>query len=568
MNYEPTKVNYFMINKLDFSNINREEHLTFLKSEVFDLLIIGGGITGAGIALDAASRGLKVALIEKLDFASGTSSRSTKLVHGGLRYLENYEFRIVYESGRERDIVHRNASHIVIPEKMMLPIIKGGSLNKFMTYIGLTIYDLLAGVNKKERKQMLNKASTLRKEELLNKDIVLGSAIYYEYKTDDARLTIETLKKAHEYGAVSLNYICSKNFIYTNDIISGLVATDIISNNEIKINAKKIINATGPWVDDIRKSENKNSKKRLQLTKGIHISVSKNKFPLKHAIYFDTEDKRMIFVIPRRNSVYIGTTDSFYNDNKENPRASNIDVEYLLKSTNRLFPSLNLTVSDISSTWVGLRPLIKREGKSASELSRKDEIFYSDSGLISIAGGKLTGYRLMASKITDIILKQLGKEENYKFVACSTKTIKLAGGDFNFYPSKHKVIEYAEKLFYEAHQLNIDVKSSDNLFYKYGNNYPKIIDKAYEYRASDKSNNNLWLNAEIWYSINHEMTINLSDFFVRRTGMLHFNYEQISDLINPAADYMAQAFSWTNQEKENQIYNFKKEYEQAKKFID
>src|SRR5690606_14047365 len=249
--------------------------LSRLKSEDFDLLIIGGGITGAGIALDASSRGLKVALVEKGDFASGTSSKSTKLIHGGLRYLKQLEFGLVKEVGSERAIVHSLAPWLVIPEKMLLPLSEGKSFGYWITSIGLMVYDWLAGVQKADRRRMLTRPGTLRREPLLIDKDIKGGAIYSEYRTDDARLTVEVMKAAFHHGAVPLNYIGVTDFVYDNGVIVGAKATDHRSHDSITIRSKAIVNATGPWVDELRDMDKSKKRKRLHLTKGVHIVVAR-----------------------------------------------------------------------------------------------------------------------------------------------------------------------------------------------------------------------------------------------------------------------------------------------------
>src|SRR5690625_3412735 len=241
---------------MSFSNLRRAETTSKLANETFDIVIVGGGITGAGIALDAASRGLKVALLEAQDFASGTSSRSTKLIHGGLRYLKNYEMKIVRESGREREVVYENAPHITKPEWMLLPFYDKGTLGAFRTNVGLRIYDFLAGVKKDERRQMLNKEETLTKEPLIRREGLKGSGYYVEYKTDDARLTIEVLKKAVEFGAKAFNYFKANQFLYRDGKVIGVKATDLIDDESHKIYGEKVINATGPWSDELRAKDN------------------------------------------------------------------------------------------------------------------------------------------------------------------------------------------------------------------------------------------------------------------------------------------------------------------------
>jgi glycerol-3-phosphate dehydrogenase len=266
---------------LQFSILDRPSTIDKLQSEHFDLLIIGGGITGAGIALDAASRGLKTALVEKNDFAFGTSSRSTKLIHGGLRYLKQLEFGLVKEVGSERAIVHKLAPHLVIPEKMLLPLSEKKGMGYWLTSVGLKIYDWLAGVKAEDQRRMLTKQQTLRYEPLLKKDDVKGGAIYAEYRTDDARLTIEIIKSAAKQGAVLLTYAKVSDFLYRKNSIEGVKVQDQLSEKEFDIRATTIVNAAGPWVDELRDINKSKEGKWLKLTKGVHIVVSHDRLPVK-----------------------------------------------------------------------------------------------------------------------------------------------------------------------------------------------------------------------------------------------------------------------------------------------
>ncbi|MEQ8425068.1 MAG: FAD-dependent oxidoreductase, partial [Cyclobacteriaceae bacterium] len=246
-----------------FSTLNRKKFFKALKSTEFDLIVIGGGITGAGIALDAASRGLKTALLEKSDFASGTSSRSTKLIHGGLRYLKQLEFALVKEVGSERAVVHKLAPHLVIPEKMLLPLREKRGFGSLLTSFGLKLYDWLAGVTGKDRRLMLTRRQTLRREPLLKKNDVKGGALYAEYRTDDARLTIEVAKKAAKYGAIAVNYCAVTNLKYSDiNSVCGVYARDVLSGEEFQVNGRSVVNATGPWVDELRVLDKSRSGKR------------------------------------------------------------------------------------------------------------------------------------------------------------------------------------------------------------------------------------------------------------------------------------------------------------------
>ncbi len=548
----------------NFSALSRAKLLREMDDEHFDLVVIGGGITGAGIALDAASRGLKTALVEKKDFAWGTSSRSTKLIHGGLRYLKQFEIGLVREVGRERAIVHRNARHIVIPEKMLLPIIEGGSLGKALSSVGLWVYDFLAEVEKKERRKMIDKKKVIKAEPLLRTDVLKGGGLYFEYRTDDARLTIEVMKSAAALGAKCLNYAEVVSYLYDdNKKVNGVKVADHAHGGEITIHAKKIVNACGPWVDELRELEGEKVKgKRLHLTKGVHVVVPRNRLPIKQAVYFDVDvDSRMQFAIPRGNVTYIGTTDTTYKEETDAPYSTKEDVEYILDATNFMFPSVNLKLEDVVSTWAGLRPLIHEDGKDPSELSRKDEIFYSKSGLISIAGGKLTGYRKMAERIVNVVVEQLGEEHGSPYndlPYCQTEDMQLSGGKFK---SDKALKKFITRKAGEVTQIHLNANQIANLVYKYGTNTDIIIEKAFELYPMISDANHRILVAEIWYGVNYEMCNNLCDFLIRRTGRLYFERDTLGELMPKVADEMAKLLHWEEEKKLREMAAFQVEYE-------
>ncbi|MBA4393519.1 MAG: glycerol-3-phosphate dehydrogenase [Desulfobacca sp.] len=559
-----SKSQFIMEDNPSFAATNREWFLRKMTSQKFEVLIIGGGITGAGVALDAASRGLSVALVEKDDFASGTSSRSTKLIHGGLRYLEHLEFNLVKQIGRERQIVHRNAPHIVIPERMMLPIIKDGNLGEFTTSIALHLYDYLAQVKKTEKMKMLSYGEMIALETLLESEILKGGAVYTEYKTDDARLTLEVLKKTFEYGALLLNYSEVTEFIYDQGKIRGVELRDNISKRSFQIFADTIINATGCWVDRLRSKDNSLKEKRLHITKGIHLVVSREKLDIQHALYFDVGDKRMIFAIPRDQIVYIGTTDTDYTDNYDLPRADLNDVNYLLKAINRLMPKAKLAIDDVQSTWAGLRPLIHQEGKEPSELSRKEEIFFSPTGLISIAGGKLTGYRLMAKNLVNLLAKKMAKNQNKILPSCTTHRIQLAGGEFDFEPSSANLLDFAQRKYEEAKPTGISSEEFKKLFYRYGKNINWLTEKAFDYYTQTKITKEAWLRSEVWYAVHFEMAHCLTDFFIRRTGMIFFFINEIETCLPIVADEFARQLKLDRDQIFIQIEALNKHIEMAK----
>tara|TARA_R110001592_G_scaffold4657_2_gene26061 strand:- start:9149 stop:10795 length:1647 start_codon:yes stop_codon:yes gene_type:complete len=523
----------------NFSFFNREHITKELQSSTFDLLIIGGGITGAGIALDAASRGMKVALIEKNDFASGTSSKSTKLIHGGLRYLKQFDFWLVKEVGTERAIVHKLAPHLVIPEKMLLPLIEGGSYGSWLTSIGLKIYDILANVEGEDKRKMLDEVEALEKEPLLPKPLLKGAGYYAEYRTDDARLTLEVLKTALNYKAKIINYAEAIEFIYKEGRVVGATIQDHFTNNFFTIKSNYVVNATGPWVDDLRQINNSKKGKRLRLTKGVHLVVAHEKLPVKQSVYFDIPDGRMMFAIPRGKITYFGTTDTNYQKNKNTIETSLVDAMYLISAVNNMFPSINLTLNDIESSWAGLRPLIHEEGKTASELSRKDEIFVSESELISIAGGKLTGYRKMAERIVDLVAKKYKRLFVKEFEEIKTKEITLSGGTFKNY---NEVKSYIDAIYNRIAEVNFTQKDAEYLVYNYGKQTDIILKRFDEF--SNENQQEKMIKAEVWFTIKYEMACTPTDFFMRRTGRLFFDKSSVVLYKDFVVQLFKKEFNW------------------------
>mgnify|MGYP003624140282 FL=1 len=521
---------------IKFTNLERQKTIDNLKSEDFDLVVIGGGITGGGIALDAASRGLKVALLEKGDFASGTSSKSTKLIHGGLRYLKQFDFWLVKEVGSERAIVHKLAPHLVLPEKMLLPLIENGSYGKWLTSIGLKVYDILAQVSGDDKRKMIEKKEAMKLEPLLPKKILNGAGYYAEYRTDDARLTIENIKTSLLFGAQALNYAKVNAFIYENEKVAGVKAIDEVTGQEFTIKSKYVISAAGPWVDDLRSLNNSKKGKQLHLTKGVHLVFPYEKLPVKQSVYFDIPDGRMMFAIPRGKITYVGTTDTNYNDNKDKVTTNIADAIYLISAVNNMFPDINLELDDIVSSWAGLRPLIHEEGKSASELSRKDEIFVSDTGLISIAGGKLTGYRKMAERVVDRIAKKMEDDHDIELKDCYTEKIFLSGND-NFKKFKH-VKKYIDQVYSEIKEEGFTKHDAWFLVTNYGKQTSKILETYATLVDEDKYVR--LAKAELAFGIDYEMVQNPMDFFIRRTGRLYFDIESIRTLMEPLmADFQS-----------------------------
>ncbi|PFA67036.1 glycerol-3-phosphate dehydrogenase [Bacillus sp. AFS015802] len=532
---------------MTFSSTARTEVKHTLSSNHFDLIVIGGGITGAGIALDASKRGMKVALVEMQDFAAGTSSRSTKLVHGGLRYLKQFEVKMVAEVGKEREIVYENGPHVTTPEWMLLPLHKGGTFGKFSTSIGLKVYDHLAGVKRSERRSMLSVSETLSKEPLVKKDGLKGGGYYVEYRTDDARLTIEVMKEAVAHGATVLNYMKSQRFLYDNKKVVGIEAEDLVTGETIEIRGSKIVNAAGPWVDDVRGKDYSTNNKQLRLTKGVHLVIDQSKFPLRQAVYFDTPDGRMVFAIPRDGKAYVGTTDTFFDSEKASPHMTSEDRDYILNAIHFMFPDVSVGKEDVESSWAGVRPLIFEKGKDPSEISRKDEVWEAESGLITIAGGKLTGYRKMGEHVVDLVSKRLKEENKQKFPASSTKHMPISGGHVG---GSKNFPTFIDQKAGEAIQYGLSEAEGRKLAGMYGSNVDQLFKLAHAYSGStDERSVPPYLYAQLIYAIQEEMAATPVDFFIRRTGALFFDREWVEKWKEPVIEMMSKLLNWTSEQK-------------------
>jgi glycerol-3-phosphate dehydrogenase len=523
----------------------RNSFLEYASMTQFGLIVIGGGITGCGIALDAQSRGIPTLLIEMHDIASGTSSRSTKLIHGGLRYLKQFEFGLVQETGRERAVVNRLAPHITVPEPMLLPIIKGGSMPKWMASLGTWIYDFLAGVKKHESRKVLNKDQTIAQEPLLAGAKVTGGIHYYEYRTDDARLTMAVAHTAQNQGATILTYTKVLELLYEAGVIIGVKVLDVLSNKQYIFKGLQVVNATGPWVDTIDAQDLDIRKDKLILTKGVHIIVDAAKFPIKQAAYFDVGDGRMVFAIPREGKTYIGTTDTKYTGDYTEPGIEASDKKYLIECVLLVFPTVKLTVDDIESYWSGLRPLIReKNSKSPSAISRKDEIFKSKTGLLSIAGGKLTGYRKMAERITDIISDRL--KNTFDLAPCKTETHILYGGDIAKFGDLKAFIEMKLP---ELTQEGVDSITATRLIRLYGSNIGHYITElhAIDARLSDINLPN-WLKAQLQYTIKSEFVCKPEDFIIRRTSDYYFRHNEVMFYSLALIHAMKILLEWSDEE--------------------
>lgn len=428
-------------------SLSRSAAIRRLGTESFDLLVIGGGITGVGIAQDAAHRGLRVALVDKCDFASGTTHASSKLLHGGLRYLEQGQLRLMYEALHERNRLTRLAPELAEWLPFLLPVYTRG-WSSWRLRIGLWLYDLLAGFPRGHRHRLVNRDEALTLAPFLSTRGLRGAFLYYDCRTFDTRLALAVLRSAREGGAVAANYCEVTEFVregereggqkeeqkgpHQRERLVGAHIRDMLNGEEFVVRAGCVVNATGVWADRVAALDDPTVEPRLRPSKGVHLIVAGERLggpgghPPRGAVLAPSPhgDGRYLFVIPWEGVVLLGPTDTPFAGSPDTVTVEGDDVAYILTAANRLFPDLHLTEADIVNTMAGLRPLITGRAESTSQLSREHRIWESHSGLISIAGGKLTTYRTMAAEATDLVLRRLGRDP----IPCRTGSIPLHTG--------------------------------------------------------------------------------------------------------------------------------------------
>ncbi len=393
----------------------RQAALQSLQAKPLDVLIIGGGIVGAGVARDAAMRGLRVGLVEQYDFAFGTSSRSSRLLHGGLRYLAQGRVGLVHEASVEKKVIHHIAPHLADPLPFIFPTYRGNRhWVLWQLKIGVKIYDLLCGGRNLGKSTWLSQAEVQRRVPGLSATNLKGAVRYYDGLTNDARLTLDTLRSAAASGASVLNYCRFKNA--TRSELWECELEDCLAQRTFSVRARAVVNATGPWADGLP-----HSRVKLRLTKGIHLVVERGRLPVPETVVM-TEGKRILFAIPWGERTIVGTTDTDYHGPLDDVRADAADIAYVLKVTNQCFPNANLTASDVISAWAGLRPLVADPSGRPSDVSRAHEIHNPEPGWWDVAGGKLTTYRLMGEQTVDRIVAWLNKLQGLqgKWERCRT----------------------------------------------------------------------------------------------------------------------------------------------------
>lgn len=391
--------------------LSRDEQILRLRRETYDVAVIGGGINGAAVARDAAMRGLRVALIDKGDFAGQTSSRSSKLIHGGLRYLPQGQLRLVYEALRERErLSHLTAPHLVHPIGFLFPVYAGRTVSRIALWAGLFVYDLLARTPTDRRYEALNAGQALAMEPDLNRAGLRGGALYYDAHGDDSRLTLENVLDAVIHGAAAANYVALEGFDKDGGRLRAAQVCDVLGAERFPICARVFVNAAGPWIDDVRRMDDPAAAATIRLTKGVHLVLEARRLPVRHSLVLSDGHGRIIFLIRERDSILLGTTDTDYNAERGHVRVAAEDVDYLLEVVAQTIPGAGLRHQDVIASFAGLRALVNGNGvRDPSSVPREELILRSGSGIISIAGGKLTTHRRIAERVVDMICRDLGK---------------------------------------------------------------------------------------------------------------------------------------------------------------
>ena len=498
-----------------------------LEAESFDVLVIGAGITGAGIARDASLRGLKVALVDARDFAAGTSSRSSKLVHGGIRYLAQGDIGLVREASSERTIVRRIAPHLAAAMPFIVRARSWAGITKFRT--GLWTYEKLGGVAAEDRHELWDSATLAVREPAIRTEGLAGAIVYCEYLTDDSRLTLANVRAAAAGGAVVVNYGAVTGLLRDADTAIGAIVTDALSEGRAaRVRCRCIVNAAGPWADRLAQLEDPAAQSRLQLTEGIHVVVPRARLPLTRTIAMTAGDKRGVFAIPRGHGVYLGTTDTFYAEPAYWPDIRADHVRYLLDAANASFDVPPLTPADVTSVWSGLRPLVAEAGKAPSEISRKDEVYSGPLGVITISGGKLTAYRKMAERVVDLCAKRLRATVR----PVSTAEQPLPGGDL---PAG------VPGLIARLQKDSVTPEHAERLARLYGSEAPAVLALGGG------------PGAEAEWAVRHEGAVTLEDWWVRRSARAWFDRDGGEAALEPAAAAMGALLGWSDAVRKEQV---------------
>jgi glycerol-3-phosphate dehydrogenase len=516
-----------------------------LAHQHFDLVVIGGGVVGAGTALDAATRGLRVALVEARDLASGTSSRSSKLFHGGLRYLEQLEFGLVREALRERELMlTRLAPHLVKPVSFLYPL-HGRFWERPYVTAGLTLYDVMAGMGRIVPGQKhLTRSGALRMAPALRRDALVGAVRYYDAQADDARHTLTVARTAAHYGAVVRTSSRVVGFSREADRVSGVRVMDAETGDEVEVSADSVVNCTGVWTDELQHLAGVRGRFRVRASKGVHVVVPRDRIVSDTGIILRTE-KSVLFIIPWHNHWIVGTTDTDWDLDLAHPAATKNDIDYLLEHVNRALVT-PLTHDDIEGVYAGLRPLLAGESEQTSKLSREHAVARVAPGLVAIAGGKYTTYRVMAADAVDAAAVDIPR----RVAPSITDKVPLLGAD-----GYHALVNQAEQI---AARYGLHPYRVSHLLDRYGSLLHHVLALAEGRRelltaipgAPD------YLQVEVMYAAGHEGALHLEDVLTRRTRIsIEYPHRGIESA-RAVAELMAEVLGWNpaTMDREVDIY--------------
>jgi len=544
-----------MVMQLGSSRLGPEERAQAwneLRTNEFDVLVIGGGVTGSGSALDAATRGLRTALVEARDFASGTSSRSSKLFHGGLRYLEQMNFGLVAEALRERELMLTTiAPHLVHPVSFLYPLSHRGWERPYVA-TGLAMYDQMGGARSVPRQKHLTRGGALKLFPSLKSDALVGAVRYYDAQADDARHTMTVARTAAHYGAVVRSSTEVVEILREADRVVGAVVRDVETDERIEVHAKVVINATGVWTDDVQKMSGGRGRFRVRASKGIHILVPRDRIAGEVGLILRTE-KSVLFVIPWGQQWLIGTTDTDWTHDLAHPAATAADIEYLLEHANSVLAT-PITKADILGVYAGLRPLLAGESEDTSQLSREHAVARPQPGLVSIAGGKYTTYRVMAKDAIDIAGKDLGEIKE-----SVTEHVPLIGAD-----GYAAMLNLTHEL---SEQTGLPSWRIEHLLGRYGSRLEELLALAAEDESLLKpvKSAETYLRVELKYAVTHEGALHLADVLARRTRMSIETKHRGVDAAQETADIMAEVLGWDEDTKRKEVETYRERVEAERK---
>ena len=497
---------------VSFSVDTRNSNLQKMKTESFDLAIVGGGITGAGVARDAASRGMKVALVESDDFAFGTSSRSSKLIHGGIRYLENLEFGLVFEALSERSHLFNIAPHLVHPLRFVLPVYQGARVGMLKMGLGMWLYDLLATFQAPRMHERLSAEETMKRVSMLNPKKLAGAYVYSDAYMDDDRLVIETLRSAHNSGAVSANFVRATGVEIKSGKVSQLKVKDLVSNTEFGIHAKHFVSTVGPWTDDLGAKFFKDWKPILRTTKGVHLTIPRGRLALDDAVVMISDDqKRIVFAIPRHEMTIVGTTDTSFSGDPADVATTREDVDYLLSVVDNYFPGADLVESDILASYSGVRPLVEDGADTEGKTSREHLIVGNHRNVTFVTGGKYTTYRKMAEDTVNATLEAFSFDDRVKFGQSNTLV------PLNPRATTEKLFRSQQMVARWSREFDLNVGVVNFLVERHGEEAHEILSKHGEMAKSSQLPPIWFLEAH--HALESTMCLNLLDFYLRRSPL-------------------------------------------------